>query len=901
MPTLAVHPIPHDETHLQGVFVERVPRCTFDAVAQWVKTNRAAVKKLEATSEYNYVDVLRKWKAGATLNNGQYVRTVHLQPAGKPRPSDIVKHGHIGRAYFRDGVSLSSMPRDLRGALSIGQYVDVDFSRSHPKGLCGYAYECGVECPALADYVVNATDYEQQWAGTYNVQPEAMKRLVNIVLNCGDWGTWCRVYGVDAKVYKQPPEVTAIEKERDTIYNIIKNDKVIKRVFNTKYAKWKRGEQTTPAPTLRKVALNTLMENIERRVMENVYDLFEPSERQDIRYEWDGFAMPTPLYEKHAEYLQTIGTPASPTDDYKMSLKVKDFDNSMYELVSFPDEDSTSQETDDVIEFDTSTYDEADAEQLATYEDRKRHFEYFHCHIKNQGVIRKVYMGCGLDGHIERITEDFKIAEMGLQLPGLTVDESTTKPFFKEWLKDARRAWYDRTAWIPFDGVYSPDQHKALPGRTYNEFPGYNPAIVNADISQLDRDNFAQWVDVAIEATGGKENFKVFTQLIAHKIKNPLMNIEYTGVWRSQQGEGKTLTLSAIEKLVGNDQMLRLQQMDGFKNLGGTGRLKNKLFVEVNECESSQMKGLQGWLKSAATDPYIEVRELYKNPARAKSCSLWIICSNKLYAVSVDTDTGERRYFVWMGTGKYAACSPTGLPKRIWARLHRGISSPGFIRLMYEFLTDKYDEDFDFRAAKQANAQTPAYQLMMGAQRRDELFWLQDWLESKGHVKAMGDLNKTVKGADKAHANADDISVYEVEGPVFHELPSWKKNVRVSIKQMYKHFKHWGKSQGQKSAEHRTLKDFKNNITHVLSLGLKVQPLTMSNDDVVTFEPVRLYYTMYQSYMMSPAEAVIDELRTWREAERAALESTQPVLTSADSDSETDEEDEPDYLAECME
>ena len=165
----------------------------------------------------------------------------------------------------------------------------------------------------------------------------------------------------------------------------------------------------------------------------------------------------------------------------------------------------------------------------------------------------------------------------------------------------------------------------------------------------------------------------------------------------------------------------------------------------------------------------------------------------------------------------------------------------------------------------------------------------------------MGDLNKTVKGADKAHANADDISVYEVEGPVFHELPSWKKNVRVSIKQMYKHFKHWGKSQGQKSAEHRTLKDFKNNITHVLSLGLKVQPLTMSNDDVVTFEPVRLYYTMYQSYMMSPAEAVIDELRTWREAERAALESTQPVLTSADSDSETDEEDEPDYLAECME
>lgn len=890
--------IPHDETHLHGEFIERVPRAVFDAVNHWVKTNKQTVSDLEKDSEHNYSECLRKWRAGATLGaDGVLSRKVYLQPSGKPRASDMEKHGHVGRAYFKDGISLSNMPRDLRGALSQGQYVDLDFSRCHPKALCGYAYECNVDPEHLADYVVNCTEYEQQWADDYNVSIDAAKRLVNIVLNCGTFDTWCKVNNLGNK-FKQPELITNIEKERNEIYKLIKDDPVIKRVFKTKWAKWKRSDSSQPAPTLQKVALNSIMENIERRVLENVFEMFDDDERKYIRYEWDGIALPIDMYEKHRDYLESIGTPASPIDDYKMSIKVKDFDKSLYQLISFPDDDSTSQETDDMIEFDTETYDEADAVDLPTYEERKKHFEYFHCHIKNQGVIRKVYMGCGLDGHIERITEDFKITDMASQMMAVTKHDSSDKPFFKEWMKDAHRAWYDKCAWIPFDGVYSPDQHKALPGRTYNEFPGYNPAIVNGEITQQDRDNFNQWVDVAIEALGGKENFKVFTQLIAHKVKNPLANIEYTVVWRSQQGEGKTLTLSAIEKLIGNDMMLRLQQMDGFKSLGGTGRLKNKLLVEVNECESSQMKGLQGWLKSAATDPYIEVRELYKNPARAKSCSLWIICSNKLYAVSVDTDSGERRYFVFCGTGKYAACSNTGLPKRIWGKLHRGISSPGFIRLFYEFLTMKYDEDFDFRAAKQANAQTPAYQLMMGAQRRDELFFLQDWLESSGHVQAMEELNKSLKSKDKHHANPDDISVYQHDGPVFHELPSWNKQVNVGLKCMYQQFKNWSISNGQKS-QYRSIKDFKNNVTHVLSLGLKCQPLTMSSDDIITFEPVRLYYTMFTSYMMTPADAVVDQLQTWREAEREALEQTQPTLTSAD-DTESDCDDYDDDIDSLM-
>ena len=73
----------------------------------------------------------------------------------------------------------------------------------------------------------------------------------------------------------------------------------------------------------------------------------------------------------------------------------------------------------------------------------------------------------------------------------------------------------------------------------------------------------------------------------------------------------------------------------------------------------------------------------------------------------------------------------------------------------------------------------------------------------------------------------------------------------------------------------------------------------MSSDDIITFEPVRLYYTMFTSYMMTPADAVVDQLQTWREAEREALEQTQPTLTSAD-DTESDCDDYDDDIDSLM-
>jgi len=912
MPTLSLQPIDHEDTRLHGNFTERVPTRVFDAVHKWVKNHPKGCLDLEAKAReedryFNttYSQVLRKWRAGATVGADGYLsRTVTLQPPGKVRMADLKKHGHVGRAYFRDGVSLSNMPRDLRGALSEGEYVDLDLVRSHPRALVGYAHAHDVPCPALQTYVLEHKTIEAQWAQDYGVSPDVAKRLVNIILNGGTWGTWCKVNDVDAKAHKAPPAIAAIEAERDAFYELVKEDPAVKRAYMSKYQRWNRGDKSGARPTKQKVALNALMENIERRVIEDILDVIagddeDTNDLARVRYEWDGFALPIDVYEKHKTTFESVGDSDNP-QHYGMTLKVKTFDTSLRQVVTIPDAKEDGTEEVEPIEFDQTTYDECDAHALCTYDQRKTHFEYFHCHIKNQGVIRKVYTSCGVDGDYVRTVEDYKLQELAAQIPGVLEDanmQDASKQFFKKWMRDPARAWYDKVAWIPFDGVYSPEQHKRLPGRTFNEFPGYSPHIAppargtdDGAPDDLDRENFALWKDVATEAAGGPDAFRVLCQLLAHKIKDPMGNLEYTIVWRSRQGEGKDTTISAVENLLSGDMVLRLQQMDGFKSLGGTGRLKNKLIIQVNECEASQMKGLQGWLKSAATDPYIEVRELYKNPEKAKSFGLWVICSNKLYAVSVDTDSGERRYFVFEGSGKYAAVSPQNLPNRVWRQLHNGLKRPGFIRLLYEFFTSKYDPDFDFRAAKQANAQTPAYQRMMGAQRRDELFFLQDWLESQGHVKLAGDLNRTLKGADAQFANNTDLCKFETDGPQFHEHPSWDQKVRVSCKAMYQQFKLWGTVNGQKGAEQRTLKDFSNNLMHVLTLGLAEQALSAGSDFLIEFEPIRLYYTMYTGYMLFPKAEVLPLMEQWREAERVKQEANQPVLTSADSESDSDDE-----------
>jgi hypothetical protein len=876
--SLTIEPIHCDDTHLHGaLYDETVCATKLDAFIDFFRTINTDDGKL-------YLSHLRKWKGGATLDGkGRYVRRTTLQPAKKAASGGsnkaIKDHGHIGRAYFKDGISLSSMPRDLRGALSEDYYVDLDLVRCHPAGLLQYCKANGVHPPALDEYVSTFTDLENEWAEFTGATPDQTKRIVNILLNGGSFGAWLRGYDLPDTT-PEPPFVSRLLKDVDMIFDEVKKDPHVVRIYQSRRKQFKRkpSDFAGGEPTQRKVALNQLMENVERRAIEHVFGQFPPSERKQLRYEWDGFAMPRSLYEtKNLAWLQSLSNGTSPM--YDLAFKEKSFDKSLLPIVTAALQSQNESDDDDVdVKFDKNSYKELDARALETYEERKIHFEYFHAHILDRCVIRNVMMECNVDGVLERKVTDYPQVNFGLRMPGLMMDaegdeSGKGKTFVKKWLCDARRAAYDCSRWLPFDGVYSADQHKRVAGNTFNEFAGYHPAIIDGDPTDRDRKNFANWRKIAKEACGGTKPFRIFMQLIGHKIKNPARRLEYAIVWRSMQGEGKDTTISAIELLMGSDQVLKMCEFKAFSQLGGTGRLKNKLLIQVNECDKSQMKGLEGSLKSWAVDPYVEIRELYSNPQKAKMFGLWVICSNKLYVISVDTDSGERRYFVFEGTGKYAACNnATKLPTQVWADLHEiggGMESPGFIKLLYDYVTAEYDPNFDFRAAKDENAKCDAYQRMMGAQRRDELSWMQDFVESGDISDLLSVCNAGLKGAD-IELRTDTHVADACRTAEFQDHPSWKATVRVSVECLFRHFKMWAGVNCMQHAGNRTLKEFKNNLFEVLSLPVKRVELKVGADLLMEFCPRTLYHHMHLNYMMSPKSSVVSELNDMTEAQEAA-------------------------------
>lgn len=342
--SFCIQPIDHDKVWLHGNFTERVSVRIFDAVHKWVHDNPQRCHELEAKARVasTYDEVLHEWRTGATESGDGYLsRTVTLQPAGKVRLSDLKKHGHVGRAHFRDDVSLSNMPCDLRGALSEGEYVELRLVRSHLRALVGYAHARGVSCPALQTYAIDYRTIEAKWVEDYKVTPGAAKQLVMTLLNDGTWGTWCKVYDVDTS-FRQlpPPALSAIEAERDACYDLIKEDPAVKRVYNSRYQKWNRGDKLRPAPTKRKVALATLMENIERRVLEDILtvvaeddEAFDTHDLERVRYTRYGFAVPMDVYEKHKLTLESVGDDDNP-QHYGMALEVRPFDTTLLQVVT---------------------------------------------------------------------------------------------------------------------------------------------------------------------------------------------------------------------------------------------------------------------------------------------------------------------------------------------------------------------------------------------------------------------------------------------------------------------------------------------------------------------------------------------------------------------------------------
>ena len=852
------------------------------------------IQKTKEKYRTHYAQV-RAWRAGATQVDGRYWRRVKFQG-----PHHMAKNkGAYERAYHEHGISLTAMRRDIRGALASDYYVDVDMQRACPRLLGTHCTRVGVDVPALTRYMTEFQEIESAIAECADVDVAAAKRVVNIVLNGGEWKDWCFHYDV-SPVPPTPEWVSALKGDVDTIWNHYW--KQPSSPFGMVFSRQRKQAARSTSVMVKdqwaaygenrqkKVGLNLLMQNLERMAIEYVFDQFSASEVKQLVYAYDGFMMPKSfLANRPIQFFNDLCANAD-NPCYQQVFTMKAFDTGlMPQLASIPD-------TFGPTELDMRQFDVCAACELDTYEERKNYFEHFFCKITDEASIACVEFRCNDDGTLERQLRVVKTEVFAKECPELMKDldeqESGKKlptTFFTYWHnRDPKKRRYKNRKWIPFDGVYSNLQHASTGKNMFNTFMGYSDHILKADaVTTRDRRNFDNWRKIVCQAVGGAENFHVFTQLISHKVKDPTKNLPYSIIIRSRQGEGKDTCVTGLTSMLGRDHVLRMQQMDGFKQLGGTGALAEKLIIQVNECNKSQMDGMQGAIKAWTTDSYIQVRELYKDPRMAKQFGLWLFTSNNLHVVTADTDSGERRFFVFQGTGLFAPATGKPLPSYVWADLHSGMEEPGFIYLMYEWLTDQYDAEFAFDKAKEANTQTDAYQRMMGAQRREELFWLQDFLENKTHVRAMATTNVSLTSADDELKNDATMTQGGDDNTVmFHQHASWRAQINITLKDLHREFRAWGKLNSLAPAEHRNLKDFELNLTENLCLPLTVLACKAGAEQIISFTPARMYYHMYKKYMMFPKQELASELKAMAAMAETSNIDDIPLTTSDSSASE---------------
>ena len=875
---LALESIDTDDTHLHGsTFTESIDVHTFDSVHQWLKLNPkdprivaaqalvAADNDTFASSIKTFAKWLTKYKTGTTKVDGRYIIKTTLKLPGREKDTN----GHVRRAAYKDSRSLSQLWGPLRGVLANDHYVDIDLSRAHPKLLAAACRRANIEVPTLQAYVTNYAEYESDLARDTGCSADGAKRLATRLLNCGQFRAWCREYGVPDTT-KPPSWVTSLEDDLATVWKATP----VCDAMNRRYKGLKKAKRVT---TLQKVGMNMLLENLERHAIEYALGKCTDDERRRIIYCFDGLMVPRSIAEtKNVDWFNALCTDDSPL--HGMTWSAKPFKQDLMSIVPPKDEglppDANGLRLHPSLPLDRFDLN-ACVKYCGSYEERRLYTEQFFCQINDSDQVRTSECRTDTDGVYRRIMDTVN-RDKFLQLPKITklaLDESyddasgiARKGFFKKWYaEDIHAQVYDNTQWIPYNGVYSTERHSENGVRSsYNTFPGYSPHIVSGEITDLDRTNFATWKDIATEATGGPEAFDIMMQLISHKVIDPKQDIDFAIIWRSRQGEGKDTTITILEQVLGKnaEMFLRMSGAGSLGTLGGTAQLVKKLFIQVNECDKAQTKGLEGILKSAVTDPYMQTRALYKDFERNRMYALWIICSNKLQVIAVDTDSGERRFFVFEGTGKYAACSDQKKPRHAWAALHKGSGSPGLIRLMYEYLACIYDPAYDFQAAKARNAQCDPYKRMMGAARKDELFWLQDYLQTNAFV---GDLAKASIHFKKYDPELDNPDSFTVGGEdaKFGAHSAWKQKVRVPITVLHKTFQEWSEGASCQRSSKRNIRSFHENIVDTLELTIKVIPSKGSNT-IVEFVPLQVYYQLWSQYMITPKPDVIGQLHEFR-------------------------------------
>lgn len=785
---------------------------------------------------------------------------VHIKPHGMFFDPSLPKTFMIGRAIYNNNniCAPACMSVDLRSYLLKDRMVDYDLKSAHQAimvAICKKMDLQKTEYNYIEHYVNNKEDIIRKCIKKhYELTDEQIDKLsssefadyrnkfknLGIVLGYGgSYKKWCDERGF---LYEPVEEMELYAKQMVDITNnyIIPSNLKLYEKMNLKYKTEckKKKKNVDPNKTKRSIC-SKFLQHYEMLIITTLISHLIKQEKitnKQVSYEYDGFEVTKKDAEKiTCEDLNILTKELTLLEGLIFTIKdkvdvfseqIKICENIQNEELDIPEEYS--------LEFNTEYF--KSLKLSGGYNKQKKYFERFVkfaerpqplfyiieeltvLNIRTQQPIRVRKINHFDENAIKKLYWRFET-----NIPNIF---GKFEKFLKIYLEDEDRTAYKSITFTPYNEPFDPIKNNAY----LNTFTGYNKVIFSDDKFDTEKRKriIKPFENMALEVCGNKDNYDIFMNLLAHKIKYPTVKQPYAVVLQSLQGEGKNLMLDCFGYIVGKEHYLTTSNIDDIMGVHSEG-LMHKLLVNLNEMDLSQTRDKKNRFKSLISEDTITFNPKNVRPFEMENYAFIVLTSNEAMPLPLDITSGERRWFVFEGSGK----NLKKYSSEQWAKLADYFKKDGFIRALYEELMSLKCEEFDYARWKKLNSSTFAYKKLASYSVPMELQFLNDYIQYNNYVTDAKDQDSYV---DYSDVPTEDFSKSDL----------FKTYVEIKCDNMRKSFNKWAVHNNWKViSEERNSKAFKNRIAS----GLRLRSLECTTIDrrvAFKFRPIDLMYELIE-------------------------------------------------------
>lgn len=809
---------------------------------------------------------------GDTLSAIGHLQMIYNQVVNKPHNNlyCTLQQKQIGRAYYDKAICLSSLPREVRQALSCrvikihdddtveceDLLYDYDIANAQPNILYQMCEKAGLsknEYKHIRKYCKNRDkfllavkeqlmlDYDDNWRTT-------AKGLWLVALNQGSIQNYVENVGCTYEEHKDSGIIIAVEEFKREVKNIfLKYFKLQNQPF---FAEILIKKENIKSDALRSF-IARILQHKECEVVEGVIsELIKTKQIKKGRFDYafDGFLavenIDTKVLDKITKELgwNLTWTKKEPTEGIELWSKVNELTEGNKEPVSHPKD----------------TLDCFDDDHFKTlycnYKKLKDYFELFYTFVKNPEpmFVYRRYKSF-VDGKTGDVKKQYVItyhkeADLKKTYKNIHSRIEFTKhgekkiQFLEEYMDDLNMVKKEEMEFYP----QNTNKPKAHNKRYLNTFTGYNDDCFEEGIKLkpyvcAKRGILHNFMMVVKNLVGGRKERKIFLYLLAYKIKYPARKLPFAVLIKGHQGSGKNTILEQISKIIGEAHYNTTANLKDITGDYAEGMM-NKLLVNLNEINFNDAKGKADLLKSLISEDRMSFNVKYCRPIVQNVYALIVATTNNVCSMKLDIVSGERRWFIFESNGKnkkLCAIIDKENGKNGWDAVHKEWERPEFIQQLYLYLMSLPVEKFNFQQAQYKMASTPAYNRLASYFVPNMALMLKDFilLNAYKHIKngsyhqaeCMIDFEEDEEEEEEAKAE-------EPKKKEYYEYDDFYNVFECKSKELHNWYREWYDKFGGNDDFKKNAKKFQNSI---MALSLKsISKVMMTGNNVgFVFKP----------------------------------------------------------------